>query len=238
MIAFDLLLNKTLSFIKKNGIEQFSNKELQSPRNPLSPWYRLCIDCVGFYVFKESSYIYMTWKNNSKSFRDTIFKLISYESIEKTNNSATVLHFDRQEWILLKENISGLKRKKFNRNFHLKLTEKLNQFGINCKLNCRYNWFLKGKNVLWRGLYGCYADCNLILRAHIKSDEIIDEKILVFIDFKNNIKHELVQNKERQTRIQREILAKELISEGVCNIKSRNIIKNCNKSFLNFISFK
>lgn len=236
MIEFDLLLSKTLSYIKKNGIEHFNNKELQSPRNPLSPWYKICIDCIGFYVFKESSYIYMTWKNNSKCFRDTVLKLLRNQSTGLSDNNEAILHFDSLEWNLLKESTSGHKRKKFNKLFHEKLTVKLNKFGINCNLNCRYNWFLKGKKTLWRGLYSCYGDCNLTLRAHIKTDEFIDGKILIYINFINNKRHELIKKKGKHTGIERELIAKELIAEGVCNVRARNIIKNCRIFFNSFVS--
>lgn len=84
------------------------------------------------------------------------------------------------------------------------------------------------KQVLWKGVYSCREDCGLYLTANIVKEEYIEGKIIINLEYKNYVKHDLIKIKKRRNYKEREILAQEIISKGVVNIQSENIIENCN----------
>lgn len=233
MIQLNKLILETSNFIKKYGLSYFNDNCKLSPRNENSPWFKICQSCLGEYVFKESSYIRSAWLNNSKSIREKVMDSISMNEVcenspENENNGKIknmIVYFLEKEWIYLKDHIGGVMRKKFNIQFHRELTKKINALGLCCELKCKSNWFLKSKESIWKGSYTC-SSCQLVLKAHIKTETLVNGKILVIIEYKNYLGHEIIKVQKRQTSAQRLKLAKNIMANGVCNVQAENFINN------------
>ena len=114
------------------------------------------------------------------------------------------------------------------------LNIKLKQKNIKCYLKCNYNWFknINGKKKLspyWHGQYLCSnVKCPIVYNAVI--EEAINTSFNLKLTWNGTADHEseFIISKERCTGEKRKNLALKLMTHGISNTRSDNII---NKGF-------
>jgi hypothetical protein len=123
------------------------------------------------------------------------------------------------------------KRKKFNHNFVNYLSVRLQEIGIKCWFRSVYNWFNYGQQRLapyWRGKFVCIeSNCKNTCHASITTEPDTRNKIVIVVDLEQTTVHKnKIAFKPKSRGKKRELQALELMSNGISNCESKNVIEN------------
>ena len=190
MIELSLLIKKTIEYLKRKNLSELDLSE--SSRNPFSCWGQICISCKGYFEFKEAQYVKAIWEKNCKKFREKV--------IEKIDSDITLDHFPlkRVEIDLItaqeiKNNIMSKPRFYIKKAVIAKIiSQKLQEFGVNCWFNCSYNWFSSSKNSRlsdWKGKFKCLSE-KCIMEAKFNIESNFEQPIIFNLTWLYQEKHD------------------------------------------------
>ena len=172
------------------------------------------------------------WIRNSNSFAD---KVTAY--LNKLMSDVVIIVFSQEEWLSeIKKNIEQYgKRSKFTADFTVALSIKLQEQGTKCWLRCNYNWFKQKESrfkdaPFWRGTYTCIKEPNCLNKFVVqilKEGEIIQNIHIQIERSLKSIDHtDFVKYIPRCCGEKRDETAKDLMSIGVMNVQTNNVIHN------------
>ena len=178
MIDLPFLVDKTVNFMKINNLNDLDL--IQSPRDLNGCWARICIDCLGSYSFKESQYIKIIWQKNCKKFKDLVIERLNQNPNPNQNLLRVELEMEKVNEI--KQNIL-LKPRKYIRKSVISriISEKLQEYGINCWFVCKFNWFsssIRKPFTVWYGSFVCLSE-KCIIKANFEQSGYFDSEIII-----------------------------------------------------------
>ena len=247
-ITIELMI---LNSIKSLDDQKISRKDQKNIWNQICSKY-----FNDGYTFKDAVNLRSWWERNTCDFRKLLIRKmhgkemrISGENDDEKTISKSIkksqffIKLSFNEWFNVQSLIGKYKRKKFKSGFDDFLTERLQNLNVKCYLRCKYNWFSESNNLskpndnLWRGLYVCIdPNCHNKFEAKIKQIPIQNHCLNTLLDndcctieiiFDQKTLHQKkLSKKPRCSGSTRKETALNLMSRGVLNIQSENIIMN------------
>lgn len=191
MIEINLLVKKTIEFLKKNGLNDLNINE--SPRKKESCWGKICISCEGSHSFKQAQYIKAIWQKNCKNFRNIVIESLNEEEkmiCEDQLISRIELNFEEIKKI--RSNIGNKPRIYIKKSVIEEiLHNKLVNYGIKCQFKCLFNWFSikKNQNFKWNGKFECILK-KLTFVAYFNANIDNDNYLILYLNWIKYDQHE------------------------------------------------
>ena len=245
------LVEITIEVMILNSIKSLDGQKL-SRNDQRNIWNQICSKYYSYgNSFKDAVNLRSWWERNTCDFRQLVFRKFNEIENEQptvpTSNklikaSEFFIKLSVKEWFNVQSFIGNYKRKKFRSGFDDFLTERLQNLNVKCYLRSKYNWFSESSNNksndnLWRGVYACIeSSCQNTFEARIKQIPMLNQSLNTLLDnecctieiiFHEKTVHEkTLSKKPRCAGVNRKETALNLMSRGVLNIQSENIILN------------
>lgn len=246
-ISFEKLLNITVELMIQNSLKSLNDIPLTRNNGTNNIWNLICLKYYDSVDYLKTVNIYNWYKRNTNNYAFQTELVVSelvqknlaepMETDKSSDSQKIVLPIQSREWNIFQSYIAIYNgRTKFKTEFTDILSEKIQNYGVNCWLKCEYNWFKatssqKKSAPFWHGRYVCVdPKCKLKFEALIE-DPINDtekkQSVLIFINYIGVDYHEKkLIKKIRCFGLERDLQAKELLQEGTCNVIVNNIINN------------
>lgn len=236
-LDIDKLAHITAKYLHRQQLKSLGDVKLSRKLNSENLYDQICLEYFQNADYKNKYRLYQLWNRNSYLFSDKVntclIKLVS--EIE----SVILIEFSHDEWQneINKNKEQYGNRSKFTADFSVALSIKLQEQGIKCWIKCSYNWFKQKdsrfKNApFWRGKYTCIKEpiCkNNFLAEIVKNYDLNQEKkiqIQLKCSIKSNEHKDFIKYSPRCSGEKRNDIAKEIMSIGIMNVQTNNIIHN------------
>ncbi|CAF0945818.1 unnamed protein product [Brachionus calyciflorus] len=218
----------TLDLMHQMDVQDPSIINLEKHSNNF--WFIIASKYFKDTYFKKALNLYSWFDCDTFGFKSLLLKLRDSET--KNHSDYFKIFFNNNEWLVAKNYISGqTKRLRFLRKFDVMLSLKIRELKINCSLRSINNYFKKHQSQksdcpFWRGNYKCiFENCGKF-KIWIQEKPNDNEKIQVeFMITKKLISHGPIVETEQIRGKERVSLAKEILSEGLEAVRSRNVIE-------------
>lgn len=233
-LNIDKLVQITVKYLKKQNLKSLDDVQVSRKLNSKNIYDLICLDYFQNTDYKNKYRISQLWKRNSNSFADKV----KADFNKQSNENIILIEFSYDEWIIELEKNQEFygKRSKFNADFTVTFSIKLQQKGIKCWLKCCYNWFKQNQSLhknaaFWRGQYVCIKEptCKNKFVAEITSDSEKYQKIIIKVmhEIKSDNDHtDFLKYTPRCSGELRDKTVKEIMSIGVMNVQTNNVIHN------------
>ncbi|CAF0933384.1 unnamed protein product, partial [Brachionus calyciflorus] len=224
-IDFPKLVKQTIDLLVNEKIHHDEILNI-SARDENKFWGMLCKKFFGSYKFKDSMYIFTSWKRDVCSYQSLVKEHMTKEAPIRT----FAIAFSDEEFEKFKDKILTFtnQRQSFSSDFTDFLSKKLQNLGSNCLLKSDFNWFRKENSRkngdFWVGKYSC-----LICKNHYKTRWIHEDMKSITIE--GIITSHPISQQKTTSRIfgeKRKLLCHEIVAKGISGFRIENSLSENN----------
>lgn len=173
----------------------------------------------------DAYYLRKNWQRDREGYKTTVLNILKFKPKQNLDLNFIDLFFDYSDWLDLMKSVSEDKkgRKYFTSDFSKSLSLKMQEAGVNCQVNCDYNYFPKKKaEIEWKGIYICKF-CGM--KFDVVCASLNFERVKIIVTWNGTIMHKKIQaSQKRIIGTNRQCIGHEIDAKGLANYISEKFL--------------